>query len=137
MRTLLTNNSDPEYLYQAQFRNEQAYEPERLFGITNVRISRVNFEGTPPVTSSTSLIGKVYTGPFTTPFVMDNNLIYNNFFAFNAGTTVGFYGTDDAFFNSGYGLLGCSTPFATLGSSRYNGSTCAADGFTSANSARP
>ena len=132
LRTMLTKLSDTEYLYQAQFRNEQVYDPNRVFGIENVTISGINVNQSAARIdrNSTSLVGPIYTGRLVTNAPGNPDLSYANRFAQNVTPIGGFFGTDFDGFFGGFGLLGCSSPYEAQVTSEDNGSSCALAGFT-------
>jgi hypothetical protein len=137
LKTILTKLSDTQYRFDVRLRNEQLYDPNRLFALTNFIVdfaSAFNFVGP----QSSALVGPVGTNipvPQTPPPV-------DPFYSFNDplrfipipvcdGVTPLICGTESTPLSAGYGILGCTGPITFgHGFNNFFGSTCASAGFT-------
>lgn len=140
LRTVLTKQSDFTYLYQVQFRNESAFDPSRVFAITDVTVTGVSgnlpFGGRQETNLGTAFLGNVYTGPLSTSLPGKETLQFVSHW-FNISTPGlvsqrfgGSPSSGDA--SAGWGLLGCGIPVLPLGNpgAFHSGNTCASAGYT-------
>lgn len=139
LRTLLTKENNFSYLYQIEFRNEQLFDPARVYFITDVVLLGVAGNSGPFIAGRretylpSSISGAVYTGPIST-FPQPLTYRANWFDILNpGGTSMRFGGSfTSTSIADGAGLLGCGAPAFNFGAvpDNYAGSTCASAGFT-------
>ncbi|MGV3710637.1 MAG: PEP-CTERM sorting domain-containing protein [Gemmatimonas sp.] len=142
LRSYLTKRTDHVWYYTLQFRNEQTFDPNRVYGITRVEISGLGFgigQGDPyfTVRDNESQAGAVFTGEIPAPDADHRAVQYTDWTFTSANYvpeqgTVSF-GTGSPWFFGGFGLLGCSLPVVhQVGPefAAHSGSTCASAGFT-------
>jgi hypothetical protein len=128
--------STNSFYWTAKFRNTQAFEANRVFGIQDVFVQYHTFSGytaAPPTITFEGVVGRStlsggYVGAPPLPFNANWFLIPTDF-----GFSIKWGGSSTSnTFQDGYGLLGCSAPIRHVGelSPSYAGSTCQAAGQT-------
>ncbi|MGV3710638.1 MAG: PEPxxWA-CTERM sorting domain-containing protein [Gemmatimonas sp.] len=140
LRTILERVSPLEYHYKVQFRNEQAFDPNRYFGLTELYLYNMSgYTGQPgPYRYSRNLgpeqeVGSAFLGPMPSQHVLGGGPL--TFSTYNFSTVMGdpntiVFSSDMPGYWGGFGLMGCSAPVTFSEWPHYSGSTCAAAGFT-------
>lgn len=141
LRTSLVKLNDLQYRYTIEFRNEQRYEPGRVYGINNIRINNLETLNRSARDISFGGSGGPFGTQITVPMARANPAFPNDPLNYNPNPFMSFaggypipnanFGTDFFDFIYGYGVLGCTAPLSYgIGFELHSGTTCAAAGFT-------